>query len=346
MSNFFSNVVIFLRAGLPFYTDLLSEKVSNSMVLFDGIHSTITTSSEHNLKIGDYVIIENVKYVYPISNIIYDNLTGILTGSLDENHQIVKNDKTVILQGDFIGEVSLLELDNDNNIRLCLPVGLTINTLEITKVLSRFINDYFRVDDVIDNFNYKVLYDKDLTSLVEGGNTVFESRVDGGYSVNNYIKNYALRNGVNQDVLYVEYNDNEISRSNSSTTDFNQSAEKNSAYWLTNRDNITVYYISNTTSESSKVDFVDRGSRIIRNAILKVLLNNPETDVDSRFNLTYDGGEIEEIEENKSNLSVFSYKFYLQFTFSSNLYYNKYLVQRIKNIHTNIKYNVIEKECN
>lgn len=339
---FFKNILTFLRAGIPAYTDIFSSSLTIQSIDYQGI---ITTVNRHDLRVGDYVIVKNVAYIWNINNMLYNPSNGILTGFLEDSHQVFKNDKTLNIVGDFEGESKLLSLDLDNKITLCLPKNLTINSLSVSKILNQNINNYFRVEEVINEKSFKINYQESTYQQLSGGQVVTESRVDGGYNVEDYIESYAKLDKRNVDFLYLEYINNEISRSDSSTTDFNNSMQKHTEQWITNRDNIAIYYISNTTHESSKSLFVDRATRLVRDSLLKVLQKNAEIDEDNGFTLTYDGGSVQEIKAGQTNFSTYQYIFYLQFTFSDNMCYNNYLIKRIKDINLDCNFNTKNKDC-
>lgn len=326
---FFTNIITFLRGGIPFFTNLFSKELAINSIDNQG---NISTIEDHLLKTGDYVVVKNVSYLWNIIDVDYNPVSGVLIGSLNDNHQIYKCDKLLTLGGDYEGEGLLIDLSLKNEIRLQLPKNLIINDIYVSKILNQRINSYHKVINIVDEKTFRINYIEEEPQILRNGQVITESRVDGGYNVEDYIDGYVKLDKRNLDFLYVEYDSNEVSRSESSETDFNQSMQKFSEQWITNKDNINIYYISNTTQEASKVMFVDRATRIVRNALLNVLQTNSELSEDSSYTLTYDGGGITNIKQGQTNFSLYRYTFYLQFTFTDNLLYNKYLIDRIKNI--------------
>lgn len=338
---FFTNLINFLRGSLPFYTTLFDSSVNISNIDYDNTHLTITTIQPHNLLVGNYTSIRNVLHVWGLQDINYNTNTGILSATLPPEHEVFrKGDKSLNVRGDYAGTVTLLnsEVSHDNRIHLVLPKNLTITNLEVVKDLPLYVNNFYSVDDVIDNNTFKVLYqNKEIAPLnidFTGGEVINQVFLDGGYDFESYVLKVATKDLCNKNRLYIEHQGNTTSRDNKSISDFSRTNQPHTMQNIISADTFNIYFIRNTTNESSKVAFVEQATREVRNILISLLQNNSQLDIeDGAYGISYEqNAPAGDILSGQTNFSVWQYQFYLQSRQISDIIYNRIFVKRIKKI--------------
>ena len=208
-------VVALLQANIPPLNSSFSTNVSVvSIENLSGNIATVTTSTDHNLSIGNIFSISGAQ-----SNIVIDTLTrnGIV-GTLvtDEDHDITNGLKTIEISGaiepNFNGTFTIQNVDNRRTIRFLMDdSGATIGTgaplLINGQSVFRGYNGVYPVASVIDSTQFT--YVLESSGLEPATGTIVMSnkiRISAGGTIERLVEGYTKKPDKNN-WMFVVLND-------------------------------------------------------------------------------------------------------------------------------------------